>query len=52
MEITLKKFKIDKSVFENFDELMSKHLDTVEELTISNIETNSKYFNIDRKSVV
>lgn len=46
MERTLKKFKIDKSVFENFDELMSKHLDTVEELTISNIETNSKYFNI------
>lgn len=46
MDKTLKKFKIDKKVFEKFDDLMSKHLDTVEELTVSCIETNSKYLNI------
>lgn len=46
MTEVLKKFKLDNKVFDNFDDLMSKHLDSVEELTISNIQNNSKYFNI------
>ena len=46
MSEVLKKFKLDNKVFDNFDDLMSKHLDSVEELTISNIQNNSKYFNI------
>ena len=44
MTEVLKKFKLDNKVFDNFDDLMSKHLDSVEELTISNIQNNSKYF--------
>ena len=46
MEETLKKFKLDKNVFKNFDDIMAMHLDTVEELTVSFIENNSKIFNI------
>ena len=46
MEETSKKFKLDNNVFKDFDSLMTKHLDTVEELTVSFIENNSKIFNI------
>lgn len=46
MEETSKKFKLDNNVFKDFDTLMAKHLDTVEELTVSFIENNSKIFNI------
>ena len=46
MEETLKKFKLDKNVFKNFDDIMAMHLDTVEELTVSFIENDSKIFNI------
>ena len=46
MEETSKKFKLDNNVFKDFDSLMAKHLDTVEELTVSFIENNSKIFNI------
>ena len=38
MEETSKKFKLDNNVFKDFDSLMAKHLDTVEELTVSFIE--------------
>lgn len=42
----LKKFKLNNSILKDFDSLMSMHLDQVEELTISEIDPNSKLLNI------
>ena len=46
MEETLKKFELNNAVLEDFDALMSKHLDQIEELTISEIDAKSKLLNI------
>ena len=46
MEETLKKFELNNTVLEDFDALMSKHLDQIEELTISEIDAKSKLLNI------
>ncbi|MBR3696681.1 MAG: hypothetical protein IKM97_00165 [Clostridia bacterium] len=46
MEEKLKKFELNNMVLEDFDSLMSKHLDQIEELTISEIEAKSKLLNI------
>jgi transglutaminase/protease-like cytokinesis protein 3 len=46
MEDTLRKFKLDNKAFDDFDALMEKHLDNVEELTVSGIANNSKILNI------
>ncbi len=42
----LKKFKLNNSILKDFDSLMSMHLDQVEELTVSEIDSNSKLLNI------
>ena len=42
----LKKFKLNNSVLKDFDALMSMHLDKVEELTVSEIDADSKLLNI------
>ena len=46
VEETLKKFELNNAVLEDFDALMSKHLDQIEELTISEIDAKSKLLNI------
>ena len=46
MEKELKKFELNNEVLEDFDTLMSKHLDQIEELTISEIDAKSKLLNI------
>lgn len=42
----LKKFELNNKVLEDFDDLMSKHLDQIEELVISEIDAKSKLLNI------
>jgi hypothetical protein len=42
----LKKFKLDNKVLEDFDRLMTYHLDEVEEIEISEILVNPKIYNI------
>jgi hypothetical protein len=42
----LKSFKLNNSALEDFDKLMSYHLDQVEELVIDEISLNSKLYNI------
>lgn len=46
VEETLKKFELNNAVLEDFDTLMSKHLDQIEELVISEIDAKSKLLNI------
>lgn len=46
MEERLKKFELNNEVLEDFDSLMSKHLDQIEELVISEIDAKSKLLNI------
>lgn len=46
VEETLKKFELNNTVLEDFDTLMSKHLDQIEELVVSEIDTKSKLLNI------
>lgn len=46
VEELLKKFELNNKVLENFDDLMSKHLDQIEELVISEIDAKSKLLNI------
>lgn len=46
VEGLLKKFELNNKVLEDFDDLMSKHLDQIEELVISEIDTKSKLLNI------
>ena len=45
-EEVLKKFELNNTVLEDFDALMSKHLDKIEELTISEIDAKSKLLNV------
>lgn len=42
----LKYFELNNQVLKDFDKLMSMHLDYVEELKVSEIDTNSKLLNI------
>ena len=46
VEETLKKIELNNAVLEDFDDLMSKHLDQIEELVISQIDAKSKILNI------
>ena len=46
MKETLKKLELNNTVLEDFDNLISKHLDKVQELVISEIDTKSKALNI------
>lgn len=46
LEETLKKFELNNAVLEDFDTLMSKHLDQIEELIVSEIDAKSKLLNI------
>lgn len=46
VEETIKKFELNSAVLEDFDTLMSKHLDKIEELVISEIDAKSKLLNI------
>lgn len=46
VEELLKKFELNNKVLEDFDNLMSKHLDQIEELVISEIDPKSKLLNI------
>lgn len=46
VEELLKKFELNNKVLEDFDDLMSKHLDQIEELVISEIDAKSKLLNI------
>lgn len=46
VENLLKKFELNNAVLEDFDDLMSKHLDQIEELVISEIDAKSKLLNI------
>lgn len=46
VEETLKKFELNNTILEDFDTIMSKHLDQVDELIISEIDTKSKLLNI------
>ena len=46
VEETLKKFELNNAVLEDFDTLMSKHLDQIEELIVSEIDAKSKLLNI------
>lgn len=46
VEETLKKFELNNTVLEDFDALMSKHLDQIEELVVSEIDAKSKLLNI------
>lgn len=43
---TLRKFELNNTVLEDFDSLMEKHLDQIEELVISEIDPKSKLLNI------
>lgn len=42
----LRKFELNNTVLEDFDSLMEKHLDQIEELVISEIDPKSKLLNI------
>ena len=42
----LKKFELNNKVLEDFDTLMTYHLDQVEELVIKEISINPKLYNI------
>lgn len=42
----LKQFKLNNSILDDFDKLMSQHLDCVEDLEINEPITNSKIYNI------
>ena len=42
----LKKFELNNKVLEDFDTLMTYHLDQVEELSIKEISINPKLYNI------
>ena len=42
----LKNFELNNKVLDNFDKVMEYHLDKVETLTIKEVFTNSKLFNI------
>ncbi len=46
MENSIKNFKLDSTILNDFDKLMEMHLDYVENLTICNIRNDSKIFNI------
>lgn len=46
MDDFLKKIELNNKVLEDFDDLMSKHLDKIEELSISEIDAKSKLLNI------
>lgn len=43
---TIKKFELNKNVLKDFDSLMSKNLGEIEELTITEVDSNSKILNI------
>lgn len=43
---TLRKFELNNAVLEDFDSLMEKHLDQIEELIITEIDPKSKLLNI------
>ena len=42
----LKNFELNNKILDDFDKLMSYHLDTVEELSIKEVFTNPKLYNI------
>lgn len=42
----LRKFELNNTVLEDFDSLMEKHLDQIEELVVSEIDPKSKLLNI------
>ena len=46
VEEYLRKFELNNAVLEDFDSLMEKHLDQIEELVISEIDPKSKLLNI------
>ena len=46
MKEYLRKFELNNAVLEDFDSLMEKHLDQIEELVISEIDPKSKLLNI------
>lgn len=46
VEETLKKFELNNDTLEDFDNLISKHLDQIEELIVSKIDAKSKLLNI------
>lgn len=46
VEEYLRKFELNNAVLEDFDSLMEKHLDQIEELIISEIDPKSKLLNI------
>ena len=46
VEEYLRKFELNNTVLEDFDSLMEKHLDQIEELIISEIDPKSKLLNI------
>ena len=46
VEEYLRKFELNNTVLEDFDSLMEKHLDQIEELVISEIDPKSKLLNI------
>lgn len=46
VENLLKKFELNNEVLQDFDNLMSKHLDQIEELLITEIDAKSKLLNI------
>ena len=46
MRKSIRKFKLDNEVYNDFDKLMTMHLDEIDELTISYTENNVKFFNI------
>ena len=42
----LKKFELNNKILDDFDKIMSYHLDTVEELIIKEVFVNPKLYNI------
>lgn len=46
VEEYLRKFELNNTVLEDFDSLMEKHLDQIEELVVSEIDPKSKLLNI------
>ena len=43
---SLKKFKLNKAVLKDFDGLLSQHLDEVEDLTVTELDTKNKILNV------
>ena len=43
---SLKKFKLNKAALKDFDGLLSQHLDEVEDLTVTELDTKNKILNI------